>query len=266
MRHRPSRLKWIAPACALACVAASPPADAHPHVFVVAKEQILFAPDGKVSGVRAAWTFDDMYSSFLVQGIGTPGDILTEEQLAPLAKTNVELLAEFGYFTVAKAAGKALEFAEPVDYRLKEGADKLVTLSLHPAAEAAGAPAAGVHAQRLRPDLFRVVRTGRQGPGRSRFAHLRAARRASPSPSRSMQPTTRNCPKPSSATCRPEPTSASSWPAGRSSPAHDGKVAHAASPPVPRSWRPCCSPRRPGRRPTTRSGSASRKAGAAPAG
>ena len=129
MRHHPSRLRWIAPACAVACVAASLPAEAHPHVFVVAKEQVLFAADGKVSGIRAAWTFDDMYSSFLVQGIGSPGDILTEEQLAPLAKTNVESLAEFGYFTVAKAHGKALEFAEPIDYKLHEGADKLITLS-----------------------------------------------------------------------------------------------------------------------------------------
>lgn len=103
-------------------------AEAHPHVFVTAKEQVIFAPDGKVSGIRASWTFDDMYSSFLVQGIGAPDAILTEQQLAPLAKTNVDSLAEFGYFTVAKASGKQLEFSEPVDYSLKEGQDKLLTL------------------------------------------------------------------------------------------------------------------------------------------
>ena len=103
-------------------------AEAHPHVFVTAKEQVVFAPDGRVTGVRADWTFDDMYSSFVTQGLGTPGQLLTRDELAPLAKTNVESLAEFGYFTVAKAGGRALAFDEPVDYWLDESPDKLVTL------------------------------------------------------------------------------------------------------------------------------------------
>lgn len=112
----------------LATLAASGAASAHPHVFVVAKETVLFTPEGKVSGIRSAWTFDDMYSSFAIQGLGSPDQILTEEQLAPLAKTNVDSLAEFGYFTVVKAAGKSMEFDAPVDYALQETPDKLVTL------------------------------------------------------------------------------------------------------------------------------------------
>ncbi len=119
----------IAAAIGAGCVfAAASGAEAHPHVFVVAQEQVIFSPDGKISGIRSSWTFDDMYSSFLVQGLGAPDAILTAQQLAPLAKTNVESLTEFGYFTVVKAAGKQLEFNEPVDYSLKEGEDKLVTL------------------------------------------------------------------------------------------------------------------------------------------
>lgn len=115
-------------AAVLAVLATGGIAAAHPHVFVVAREALLFTPDGKVSGIRSAWTFDDMYSSFAIQGLGPPDQILTEEQLAPLAKTNVDSLAEFGYFTVAKAAGKALEFDLPTDYALQETPDKLVTL------------------------------------------------------------------------------------------------------------------------------------------
>ena len=113
---------------ALAVVAASTCAEAHPHVFVTAKEQVIFGPDGRVAGLRAAWTFDDMYSSFVTQGLGAPDAILTPAELAPLAKTNVESLAEFGYFTVAKLAGHQLEFGEPTDYSLEESQDKLVTL------------------------------------------------------------------------------------------------------------------------------------------
>lgn len=115
---------------ALTALAMAPAAvaQAHPHVFVTATEQVIFGPDGLVTGVRHAWRFDDMYSAFVIQGLGPEGAILTKEQLAPLAKTNVESLAEFGYFTIVKASGKQSEFRDPVDYWLEESSDKLVTL------------------------------------------------------------------------------------------------------------------------------------------
>ena len=117
-------------ACALAVLALLPTAraQAHPHVFVTATEELLFGPDGRVTGVRHTWKFDDMYSAFMVQGLGPEAAILTREQLAPLARTNVESLTEFGYFTSLKASGKAGEFGAPVDYWLEEGSDKLLTL------------------------------------------------------------------------------------------------------------------------------------------
>ena len=103
-------------------------ATAHPHVFVTAKEQILFTSDGRISGIAAAWQFDDMYSAFAIQGMGDPDKILTRDELAPLAKTNVDSLAEFGWFTVGKTGGKNVPFADPVDYWLEESPDKLITL------------------------------------------------------------------------------------------------------------------------------------------
>lgn len=115
-------------AVAAVVVASATAAQAHPHVFVTATEEVLFGPDGHVTGVRHAWKFDDMYSAFITQGLGQPGQVLTKEQLAPLAKTNVESLAEFAYFTVVKSSGKQSEFGEPVDYWSEEGDDKLVTL------------------------------------------------------------------------------------------------------------------------------------------
>ncbi len=114
---------------ALAGALAPCAAQAHPHVFVVAKESIIFGQDGTIRAIRAAWTFDDMYSSFLVQGLGAPDEIIADDKLAPLAKTNVDSLNEFGYFTVAKAAGHQLDFEPPEDYALHEGQDKLLTLT-----------------------------------------------------------------------------------------------------------------------------------------
>ena len=54
----------------LSClVATAPRADAHPHVWVTMTEELFYAPDGSVTGVRHAWTFDDMFSAFATQGI-----------------------------------------------------------------------------------------------------------------------------------------------------------------------------------------------------
>jgi ABC-type uncharacterized transport system substrate-binding protein len=39
---------------------AAGPTQAHPHVWVTMTEELLYAPDGSVTGVHHAWTFDDM--------------------------------------------------------------------------------------------------------------------------------------------------------------------------------------------------------------
>jgi len=99
--------------------AAAERAQAHPHVWVTMNEELLYAPDGSVTGVRHAWTFDDMFSAFATQGIEqkTQGTF-TREELAALAKVNVESLKEYAYFTYAKVNGKKDKdaFSDPIDY------------------------------------------------------------------------------------------------------------------------------------------------------
>jgi ABC-type uncharacterized transport system substrate-binding protein len=81
---------------------------------------LIFAPDGSVTGVRHAWTFDDMFSTFAIQGLKSKAKgEFTREELAPLAETNVISLKEYDYFTYAKANGKKVEFVDPTaDYYL----------------------------------------------------------------------------------------------------------------------------------------------------
>jgi ABC-type uncharacterized transport system substrate-binding protein len=101
-------------------------AQAHPHVWITASSELVYAPDGSVTGVRHAWTFDDMFSSYALQGIEsrTKG-VYSREELMPLAQTNVESLKEFAYFTFARADGKKEKFVEPVDYFLEYKDDAL---------------------------------------------------------------------------------------------------------------------------------------------
>lgn len=102
------------------------PAAAHPHVWIVTKSQIMYGPDGKITGIRHAWTFDEGFSSYLSQGLDTNKDgKLSREELNGLAKENVESLVESNYYTVAKANGKPIEVAAPKDYWMESDGKQL---------------------------------------------------------------------------------------------------------------------------------------------
>ena len=104
-------------------------AQAHPHVWITATSELIYAPDGAITGVRHAWTFDDMFSTYALQGIETKTKgVYSREELGSLAQTNVESLKEFGFFTFARADGKKEKFQEPTDYYLEY---KDASLTLH---------------------------------------------------------------------------------------------------------------------------------------
>jgi ABC-type uncharacterized transport system substrate-binding protein len=107
-------------------LAAAAPADAHPHVWITVKSKIAFTAEGKVAAVVHDWVFDEMYSSFATQGLAPAGQLVTREQFAPLAKENAGSLADIGYFTTLKIAGKTVEFGSVTDYWMQERPDHLV--------------------------------------------------------------------------------------------------------------------------------------------
>ncbi len=93
------------------------PAQAHPHVWITAKAEIVYAADGNVSGVRHHWTFDAGYSAYLTQGLDKNGDgKLTPDELQDMAKENAESLVDFDYFTVLKVNGAKQAFEPPREY------------------------------------------------------------------------------------------------------------------------------------------------------
>jgi ABC-type uncharacterized transport system substrate-binding protein len=93
------------------------PAQAHPHVWITAKAEIVYAADGNVSGVRHQWTFDAGYSAYLTQGLDKNGDgKLTPDELQEVAKENAESLVDFDYFTVLKVNGAKQAFEPPREY------------------------------------------------------------------------------------------------------------------------------------------------------
>jgi ABC-type uncharacterized transport system substrate-binding protein len=115
---------------ALATLTIAAPTQAHPHVWVTMRTEVVYAPDGSITGIRHAWSFDDMFSTFATQGLESKEKgKFTRDELAPLAKVNVESLKEFDYFTYATADGKKAELAEPAPNYWLDYADEVLTLN-----------------------------------------------------------------------------------------------------------------------------------------
>jgi ABC-type uncharacterized transport system substrate-binding protein len=127
--------------CLLASLAASvllPPAaaNAHPHVFVTTREVVVFSPDGLITEIKNAWTFDDFYTSFLEQGLDKgPDGRYSRETLHELAKTNTEGLADANYFTFIKANGRNVKLSPPKEYWLEDDGKNLTLHFALPLAE-----------------------------------------------------------------------------------------------------------------------------------
>lgn len=112
----PRALSRLLPCVLALLLGAALPALAHPHVFVSARAEILYTAEGAVRAVKHVWSFDEAYSAYITQGLDKNGDgIFSSEELAELAKVNVDSLPDVGFFTSVKANGKAQEFGTPTD-------------------------------------------------------------------------------------------------------------------------------------------------------
>ena len=77
------------------------PAAAHPHVWITVETTLMY-DQGAFSGLRHKWTFDQYYTAMAIEGLDKNKDgKYDREELAELAKVNIDGLKEFAYFTTA---------------------------------------------------------------------------------------------------------------------------------------------------------------------
>jgi len=115
---------------ALTTLTFAAPARAHPHVWVTMHSELVYAPDGSITGVRHHWAFDDMFSAFATQGLESKEkDKFTRDELEPLAKVNVESLKEYDYFTYATVDGVKVPLTDPQPGYWLDYKDSVLTLN-----------------------------------------------------------------------------------------------------------------------------------------
>jgi len=100
---------------------------AHPHVWVTTITEIIHDAQGRVTGFRHHWTFDEIFSAFAAQGMDKNGDgKFDRQELTALAKVNITSLSEYDFFTHAKNAENSIPLTEPLDgYYLSHEEGKL---------------------------------------------------------------------------------------------------------------------------------------------
>jgi len=120
---------WLLLVLALVvCCAESPSAAiAHPHVWVTAKAEVVYA-QGKIVAIDHHWTFDEFYTAMAIEGLDKNGDgVYSREELAGLAEVNMQGLKEFDYFSYATRGTEKIAFGAPTGAWL-EHKDGVLTL------------------------------------------------------------------------------------------------------------------------------------------
>ncbi len=114
---------------AILSLAYAAPALAHPHVWVTMHTELVYDKDGDITGINHAWAFDDMFSAFATQGLAsTVKGQFTREELAPLAKVNVESLKDYDYFTYVTADGQKTKLLDPAPGYWLDYTNQILTL------------------------------------------------------------------------------------------------------------------------------------------
>lgn len=70
------------------------------------RTELRFDDEGRVSAIHIAWTFDEFYSAFALEGAPRNGKEYDPAYLAELAGINLQNLAEWDYFTEITSGGQ----------------------------------------------------------------------------------------------------------------------------------------------------------------
>jgi ABC-type uncharacterized transport system substrate-binding protein len=99
----------------LAALSTATPAGAHPHSWIDVRSAVLFADDGRVTGIEQQWTFDELYTSYVVEEMGG-GRKPSPKVVAQFASKVIANLEPFRYFVDVTVDGKPVKPARVTQY------------------------------------------------------------------------------------------------------------------------------------------------------
>jgi ABC-type uncharacterized transport system substrate-binding protein len=117
-------------AALLPSVFAASPAAAHPHVFV--ENRVAFVFDaGKVTALRLAWAFDEIFSDSLLMQFDADGDGKFDDlESKAVGEGTLPNLKMFHYFTYIFVDGKQLDPIDPAAFAASVDDKRVVTFRM----------------------------------------------------------------------------------------------------------------------------------------
>jgi ABC-type uncharacterized transport system substrate-binding protein len=123
------------------------PVLAHPHVWIDTRIEVIVNERNEATGVRVSWTYDDLYSLYVVGDMGLDPDWdgrLTPEEEARLAGFDMNWDPGFPGDTYALLGEAPLALSRPRDWTASYAGGKITSTHLRvfasPVPVAAGAP------------------------------------------------------------------------------------------------------------------------------
>lgn len=112
-------MKGLAAALALTIACGATGAMAHPHAFVSTGIEVVFAPDGRATGLRITWVYDEFLSMIILEERGMDKDAdgqLTEAEKAQITGFDMNWDADFEGDTYALLGEVPLALGRPQDW------------------------------------------------------------------------------------------------------------------------------------------------------
>lgn len=109
------------------------PALAHPHVWIDAGIEVILNDRNEATGVRVSWTYDDLYSLYVVGDMGLDPDWdgkLTPEEVARLSGFDMAWDADFPGDTYALLGEAPLALSRPSDWTASYAGGKITSTHL----------------------------------------------------------------------------------------------------------------------------------------
>lgn len=109
------------------------PALAHPHVFIDTKIEVILNDQNGATGVRISWTYDDLYSLYVVGDMGLDPDFdgkLTEAETAKLAGFDMNWDPEFPGDTYVLMGDREIALSRPKDWGAGYADGKITSVHL----------------------------------------------------------------------------------------------------------------------------------------
>lgn len=103
-------------------------AAAHPHAWIDVSVEVLFDGDGRVTGLREYWLFDEFYTADTVQ----KGE---QRKMDSLTTRIIQNLKEYGYFTRVHSGSRPIALVTPIERSARMEGHRLLMTFVVPLAE-----------------------------------------------------------------------------------------------------------------------------------